>query len=140
MRRFQDWPTRLDGFIDAARLRPFAWGVNDCCLFACGAVEAMTGTDPGAWFRGRYRSAFAARLLLRQVAGGGLLEAVRKVAARHDIVEVDRLQAGRGDLCLSRSLDGLDGLGVCLGRRAAFMTPAGLAFVPMTQVLCCWRI
>ena len=140
MRRVSDWPTRLDQYIAAARARPFDWGVNDCCLFACGAVAAMTGVDPGSWFRGRYRSAFAARLALRQFAGGGLAEAIERLAARHGKPEIAPLRASRGDLCLMGTLDGINGLGVCLGSRAAFMAPRGLVFAPMARVARAWRI
>ena len=41
-RRLDDWPTRLNAFIDAARERPFAWGTWDCCTFAAAAVETVT--------------------------------------------------------------------------------------------------
>ena len=140
MKRASDWPSRLELYIAAARARPFQWGVNDCCLFACKAIEAMTGVNPGGWFLGRYRSAIAARHALRQFAGGGLVEAVERLARGHAKAEVPPLSAQRGDLCLAGSLDGLDGLGICLGSRAAFMTPRGLVFVPMARVKRAWRI
>lgn len=100
----------------------------------------MTGVDPGAWFRNRYRSAFAARWALKAFAGAGLPEVVEKLARRFDKAEVAPLQAGRGDLCLAGSFDGISGLGICLGPRAAFMTPSGLVFVPMKRIARAWRI
>lgn len=140
MKRARDWAVRLDAYIAAGQRAPFRRGRNDCCLFACGAIAAMTGVDPGAWFRGRYASAFGARFMLRQFAGGGLEEAVDKLAAELEAAEIPALSASRGDLCLAGSLDGISGLGICLGPRAAFMTPAGLAFVPITRVKRAWRI
>ena len=140
LRRAPDWPSRLEQYLSAARARAFAWGINDCCLFACGAIEAMTGVNPGAWFLNRYRSAFAARWALKAFAGGGLAETVEKLAALHARPEIAPLRAQRGDLCLAGSHDGLSGLGICLGSRAAFMTPRGLVFVPMGRVARCWRI
>ena len=55
MQRYPDWPSRLERYLQAARGRPFSWGENDCALFACGAVAAMTGEDPASRFRAGYR-------------------------------------------------------------------------------------
>ena len=140
MKRHQDWPSRLEGYLQDSRDRPFRWGWDDCCLWACGAVAVMTGVDVGAPFRGRYRSAFAARLVLKAFGGGGLPAAVQKIAARYGKPEVAPLSAQRGDLCLAGSLDGISGLGICLGSRAAFLTPAGLVFVPMPRIKRAWRV
>lgn len=40
---------------DARRSVPFAWGSNDCRLFAADAVQAMTGVDHAAELRMRDR-------------------------------------------------------------------------------------
>ena len=139
MRRRPDWPSRLEEHLQAARNRSFRWGRHDCAMFACGAVEAMTGADPAAPFRGRYRSEAGARRLLR-AAGGGLAELVARQAQEQGAVEVPPLRAQRGDLCLAAGPDGLDGLGVCVGGAAAFMRPDGLAFLPIGRVKRAWRI
>ena len=140
MIRHPDWPSRLDRYVRSAQGKRFRRGRDDCALFACGAIAAMTGEDPGAWFRGRYRSAFAARHALRLFAGGGLAETVEKLAERHQATEVAPLQARRGDLVLAQGFEGIDALGICVGRAAAFMMPRGLTFVPMDRVLRAWRI
>lgn len=62
--RCADWEARLAAYIDSAPA--FAWGRNDCGLFAAGAVEAMTGVDHGAPFRGRYRTELGAARALRR--------------------------------------------------------------------------
>lgn len=45
MTRLPDWPARLAAYLEAQRVQPFAWGSNDCVLFAAGAVRAITGAD-----------------------------------------------------------------------------------------------
>ena len=51
MRR-ADWPERLAEFIEARRLEPFAWGKNDCALFAADAVNLLIGVDYAESLRG----------------------------------------------------------------------------------------
>ena len=52
VRRKEDWLQNLNSFIEERRHKPFSFGEQDCCLFACDAVKVMTGTDLGADFRG----------------------------------------------------------------------------------------
>ena len=112
MHRRVDWEVRLAAFFEQHRARVFAWGSWDCCHFAAGSVEAMTGVDPMPEFRGKYRTAAgAARALKRHGAGtlSGTLD--RKFTA------VPAALARRGDIIMS---DGL--LGLCWG---AFLIAVG---------------
>ncbi len=140
MRRYPDWPSRLERYLQAARGRPFSWGENDCALFACGAVAAMTGEDPAARFRAGYRSLAGARKTLARFAGGGLAETAARLAAAYGKAEVAPLRAQRGDLCLARGLEGIDGLGVCIGPGALFNTPEGWVTLPLGELDRAWRI
>jgi len=55
MARLPGWETRFYAYL-ADALRAVQEGREDyCALFAAGAVEAITGEDPAAAFRGRYR-------------------------------------------------------------------------------------
>jgi hypothetical protein len=54
--RLPDWKSRLLTYLQHAAARPFAFGTHDCALFVAGAVEAMTGVDPAAEYRGRYKT------------------------------------------------------------------------------------
>lgn len=56
MTRCEDWHARLAAYVFDAGRTPFAYGSHDCALFAAGAVEAMTGTDLAAGWRGIYRT------------------------------------------------------------------------------------
>lgn len=66
--KLPDWRARLDLFVGASTRRPFEWGVHDCALFAAEGVDAQTGSDFAAEFRGRY-STFEEGLKLIQEAG-----------------------------------------------------------------------
>lgn len=53
--RLPDWRPRLAAYMQRVARLPFRPGRNDCALFAAGAVEAMTGVDLAAGWRGTYR-------------------------------------------------------------------------------------
>lgn len=105
MHRMADWDTRLAAYLEPLRLRPFQWGKHDCCTFAAGAVEAMTGVDPMPEFRGRYTTAIgSARALTR--FGAGTLAATLDTK----FATVPAPLAQRGDVVMTGGL-----LGICLG-------------------------
>src|SRR5579864_5172264 len=99
--RVAHWDTRaLYNFLRERAREPFAWGKNDCALFVADAVEAMTGVDIAAEFRGLYQSEEEAFALIRTVTGGeGIEAAAAWCAARHNLEEFAYpLGARRGDL------------------------------------------
>lgn len=116
--RLPDWENRLSAFITERFDMPFEWGQNDCILFAMSAVEAMTGEDKGAAYRGRYSDKEGAALALREIGKGTLLKTVDS--------QFDRRPAGtarRGDLVMTAT----GSVGVCLGGVAAFVGEERLA-------------
>lgn len=136
MRR-EGWPERLAAVL--GRPDPFVWGVNDCCLFAADAVEAMTGVDPAIRQRG-YRSARAAAgRLLRH---GGVEEVARGAAAALGFREIPVGFAQRGDVCLVTTAAGLDALGVVDLDGIHILVPgeAGLIAHPPDMARAAWRI
>ena len=137
MPRFQDWPTRLLTLINERRATPFAWGSHDCCMFACDAVLAMTGTDPAKPFRGYSTKAEAAAL----IAEYGSLESL--VAARCADLGFSELatprKAQRGDLVLFDNA-GKPAVGVCIGGEAAFPGKGWMVFHPLRDCRRAWRV
>ena len=133
LRRFEDWPRRLDAAIEAARERPFCWGENDCALFAADVVVALTGEDLAAYGRGQYDSAETARRMIN--AGGGL--AVIATKALGEPIPV--AQARRGDVVL-RCGDHGPSLGICLGARCAFTGIEGLVFLNLKECEQAWHV
>lgn len=143
MQRAHDWPTRLLNHVEQARRTPFAWGASDCCLFACDCVRAMTGVDPAAWFRGRYKTRGGAMRALKAYGGGGLEAAARRIAIELGAPQLPPSLAQRGDVVLLSVPDCPPenlALGVCLGGHHVAQGPGGIAVVPLAYALRAWRV
>lgn len=141
MRRSDDWVIRLEAFFSDLAYQTFTWGVNDCALFACSGVQAMTGEDMAADFRGTYNSEITAARAMWNYAGGGLDEVCEKMATAHSIKEVPRLCAQRGDVVLVDHPGGESLALVSLsGTEAIGIGVDGPTRVPMENWLRAWRI
>jgi hypothetical protein len=129
--RHLDWQLRLQAFVQSRLAEPFAWGKQDCCLFVCDAIKAITGHDPAADLRG-YSTEREAMRILR--AHGG----VRGLADTRAGAAVPLLAAQVGDVGLL-PLDGRDTLALCGG--AHWMAPgaAGLVALPLDAAVAAWR-
>lgn len=131
--RLPDWPERL-----AAYLRQdhrFSWTGTNCGQFAAGAVQAMTGIDVGAEFRGA-RTKREQLAILRRVAGGDV-EAAATMIGGQPLPSV--LMAMRGDVVSVPAPDGA-ALGICTGRDVAILSPdLGVVRVPLAVCRKAWR-
>ena len=136
LKRHPNWPELLAGKIDAARTSPFIWGENDCCLFAADCVEIMTGIDLAGDYRNYKTKAEALRLLKKYGGVAGIAEAIAK---QHSILEIQPLNAQRGDVCLFDIGRG-DTLGVVAGEHIFAPGPDGLVGFPLEQAVRAWRI
>jgi len=133
--RRDDWPERLQQEVEAAKTRPFSWGVFDCCLFAADCVQAMTGHDYAEDFRGRYLSRFGAMRCLKHIGAGDIGKTLDNM-----LEPIEPGLAGRGDLCLLPWRADL-AIGVVIDHRCAVpAVPAGLAFVPKRDAVRAWRV
>lgn len=103
--RIQDWPTSFAAFLSRKSREPFAWGTNDCVMFAADAVLAITGDDPCAKFRGKYKTAKGAATLMRK--HGGLSSAVHAAVDALGFQKVSPFFAQRGDIALAETINGL---------------------------------
>lgn len=124
----------MSAAIEAARARPFEYGTQDCALFAASVVEAITGVDVAAVWRG-YAGERAALKIVRDAGGLAKL-------ASHALGETIRPTfARRGDVVLiERPEPWGAALGVCVGTHAAFAGATGLWFEPMPEWRCAWRV
>ena len=101
-------------------------------MFAGGAVEAMTGTNPMRAFD--YRNRLGAERLVR---AAGTLDALVNRALGEP---VHSSQAGRGDVVIADLEYGAT-VGVCLGDECVFATDAGgITFRPRWMMRAAWRI
>jgi hypothetical protein len=113
MTRVSDWEARLSEYIASKRNVTFEWGVDDCCTFSAGAVEALTDVDPMPEYRGQYDTALGSARAL----GGKKLEEVLD----EKFPEVPIGFAQRGDLVLMDEC-----VGVVAGDYAWFVSDVGL--------------
>ena len=131
--RRDNWPNLLAQFIEQRREQPFAWAVNDCCIFAADWVETCTGVDYAQTWRGRYSSGLGAVRFLDEAGG---------VEALVDALGLQRVtpqQAGRGDIVAQEAGRGIT-LGICLGVTTAFATKNGLAFGSIANAEKSWKV
>jgi hypothetical protein len=154
------WDTRgLHAFLLARATAPFVWGANDCALFAADAIEAMTGVDIAADFRGsdgrgKYHDEASAFALIHSVTGGTTVaDAAAHCAAQHGLVEwllphspgtvpvPGPLLARRGDLVVLPDAGRLiAGVVHPNGRDVAVVGEAGLKRIPVTTVTRAWHV
>lgn len=132
--RYADWPERLAAFIELRRHVPFAWGVNDCALFAADACLAISGFDPLRTLRGQWANELQAMRFLAQL--GGVAWAARKALGRPLVGAVG---APRGAVVCAR-MNGLAILGVHLGACWCAPGAAGLEFRPAREVRLAWGV
>lgn len=137
MKRFDDWRARLAAEMDRQRRDPFVWGQHDCAIgFAAAIVEALTGDDMAAPYRGRYRTAKGAMKLLRDAGADKLGDFV----AQH-LPEVHPSQARVGDLGVVVS-DGAIGEGICMfdASGVVVMTEQGHGRLPRDAAFRAFRV
>ena len=128
--RLDGWEKLLNQHLET--VGEFQWGTNDCCMFAVGCVEAITGVDYGKPYRG-YKSKSGAA---RRLSDGGGVDGIAtnalgepknpKLAKRGDVVMFD---IGFGD-----------SLGLCLGSKIAAVSEQGLMFIPMSKAIKAWSV
>jgi hypothetical protein len=138
------WATReLTEFLIARASQPFAWGSNDCCLFPADAIQALTGVDLAADFRGKYSTEVEAFALIRSVTGStapsetAVADVAAWCAAQHRLMEWPQpLFAQRGDLVViengGRQIAGIVHL---TGRHVVSMAESGLVKLLITPTL-----
>ena len=147
--RTTHWATReFSEFLRAHRTTPFAWGTNDCALFAANAIQAFTGVDIAADFRGvggaaAYTDEASALALIAKVAGGKTVaDAAAWCAAKHGLVEwTSPLLARRGDLVVLENAGRLiAGVIHANGRWAVSVGDGGMAPFLIQNLKRAWHV
>jgi hypothetical protein len=129
------WQCELLRFLTATRNTRFAYGTFDCCLFACDAIKAMTGTDIAAAFRGTYTTGKAAHQL-----HGSVRTIAETVTTQFEMPAVPVLLAQRGDLVLiKRARDYSLGV-VDLKGQIAIALRTGNGRIPLERAAAAWRV
>lgn len=135
MIRRQDWPERLEAFVRERRNTPFAWGTNDCVVYACDAVLLMCDWDPLEGIRGTYDSEVSAKRIV--VDQGGMAQFFDRRFRRHRY----NLDAKRGDIALMPG-DSLEWspMGLCRGPYWCGPTPDGMMMAPLNAAVVVWEV
>jgi hypothetical protein len=124
------WEEALSDYIASKRDEPFQYGVNDCCMFAAGAVEVMTGVDPMQEFKGTYSDLRGSIKALKEIGEGDL-----ETTLDGKFEEVAISHAQRGDLAFFD-----ESVGVVMGSFAYFVSDEGLERIPREMWEKCWSI
>lgn len=143
IKRFDDWPTRLDAFIESRKDYAFSWGSQDCCLFACDCIVEMTGQDLVRQYRNRYHDAAGAQSMLENFSDEPMTvgSLASEIAKAHGIEEVPVSFAQRGDVVLVLQ-DEMESLGVVSLVGDTLWAPGefGLVEHPLSSAIKAWRI
>lgn len=126
-----DWISALHAYLEEVRHTPFQYGTHDCGIFTSGAIIAMTGEDPAAVFRGRYKTHIGA---LRAMRKSGFTDQHAIAASLYD--EIRPAFASTGDIC---TMPG-SVLGVCVGDRVAVAGEHGLLFASTALIERSFRV
>lgn len=131
--RRADWQAHFSVFARERIAMPFAWGQNDCCLFAADCVLAMTGADFAGEARGSYDDPRGAARLI--AARGGLAQVATDALGD----PVSPVMASVGDVVLLMH-DGHEGLAICNGTSAIGPGPNGFVVLGMDTALAAWKV
>ena len=106
--------------------RPFAWGSNDCILFAIGWLEHATGKD----FLTQHKPWTSAREAIRKVEDAGGLEGLFDA----ELQRINPHMAIDGDIALIDRTAFLFS-----GPHIVSVGESGLVFLDRTDALCAWQ-
>lgn len=133
--RRSDWRLALMQYLGEVARTPLQFGTHDCALFAAGAVQAMTGQDFAAPYRGRYKTLDAGLRLLRR---DGFAD--HAALARSVLPVIAVAEAMPGDLAIL-PLDPVPALGVVQGAGIYVLDLQGqLGLVPLTDAIEALRV
>lgn len=122
--RLPDWRPRLAAYVSGVARQKFKPGAQDCALFVAGAVLAMTGHDPAADWRGRYRTLSGGK---RRLRGQGFADHIAFVEAH--LAEIPPAFAAVGDVAVLPGDGAAPALGLVQGDAVYCLRAEGLVVV-----------
>jgi hypothetical protein len=128
--RCANWPEALAAYIDRKRNQPFAWGVNDCCLFGADWIQLCTGLDPAATLRGTYDRALSGVRVLEK--HGGLIGTIETHMEPLGFKPISQGFAARGDIAVRDCGNG-DTMAILIGSSIAYVGKDGLLFAELND-------
>ena len=134
--RRPDWPACLAAWFERSRHLRFAWGVHDCCLWSAAGVCAITDVFLAADLRGKYSTRKESEAVLRAHYQS---TDVWDIPAAHGLKSQPVARASRADL-VGAVMNGRHSLGMCGGRKSAFLGKEGPVWVETLDCERSWRI
>jgi hypothetical protein len=129
--KLPEWRQNLRAYLTEAHTTPFAYGSHDCMLFGAGAVQAQTGVDIAADWRGRYDTLIGG---LRLILDAGYPDMATMIEAF--LLQVHPAFAQEGDIAL---VDGA--VGVVQGAFIYVLAEGGgVGIVPLTSATNAFRV
>ncbi len=125
MKRKDNWPRKLNTYLQEVQHNTFEYGVHDCCTFMAGAIIAITGEDIMKEFRGKYHDEATYQEALDTLGQGSVYKTLRQKLGK----PVHGAMGQRGDIAF---LDGR--CGIVIGRQAIFLYKEGLGLIPISQI------
>lgn len=136
MEKKEDWRFCLTEYLEGKKCQNFKYGYNDCALFAAGAIEAMTGEDIAANYRGKYSTYIGG---LRKVRADGYQ--YHFSIFEDKLTEIPVSFATCGDIGFYKTeFDGIYSVCVVLGHKTAVIADNGFSLVDTTDLYKTFRI
>lgn len=139
MSRLPNYRSRLFSVIGKYEREKFVYGKTDCAMFAASCIEAITGTDPAAAFRGKYTTVIGGMRKLKTHTG--FTDRQEWISSMGNSVQPAFAQVG--DIAIINNPDGdEDGysLGVVGGSFVLAMGLNGLVRLPLSCMIGTYRI
>lgn len=142
--RIENWHQNLTALINERKEQPFAWGTNDCSLWAADCIVAVTGVDFALNARGTYDTAIGAYKCIQSVYE---VDNVKQIFEKLFGETVPQFYARQGDIVYQDSnYEGFNAaVGVCNGEFSFFLhdpedEEQGLFKIPTLSLDGCFRI
>ena len=132
--RYEDWPDRLQCYMDSVANISFRYGKHDCCLFAGNAIKSITGVDVLEHLN--YRQELKDYQKHKRM---GVSILVEQILQKYMFKEVPVKLAGRGDVVLCDGDNGITA-GVCMGSYVFLPGKSGLTTTSLLDGKRAWRI
>ncbi|KRB26334.1 DUF6950 family protein [Mesorhizobium sp. Root172] len=132
--RLPDWDRRLARLVPAIAATPGVWGQSDCLLTVMGVVAEITGFDPAADIRGKYKTEAGAARILRKRGFDDVEMALASLFA-----PVGRLMAQRGDVGVVDQ-DGQLCAGFMCDRGFMARTETGVFILPQSAIKTAFKV
>jgi hypothetical protein len=128
----------LNSYLREVRSEPFRWGHHDCLTFSNGAFKAFHGFGYADDWLGEYLSGRDPLIPSRMREKFGAQTFDEAIERR--LRPVDHIPPRGALLATKRAERWLIGyaLGICLGTKAAFLSRAGVIYLPLDDVAKAW--